>query len=314
MNTKLKNFFVFAFEKLLFLSTYINNLFSTYIENITQHANDPASDFVERFYYKIIIFFYWAIANIKSKILKLIKNIIFQCKLKKIKIYESTFGNTDFRLSTPKLFYSVMKDIANNSNILDFGCGSGACYKNNDIINLIVKSNQKITGIDTNEFAIENFRTNVSRSLLASRMNLKCGNIFTQNFDEKFDCVIFSESAPLLSSDFLVEIVSYIKYNLLKTNGKIIFINNLVENPQFIINFMKPKIKYITTLDFGRVMTVGEFKKLATVNEIKISFEILDSMTIEEIASHYNIAFLYWFFGKLGLKNYLVTQYKITMD
>jgi len=232
----------------------------------------------------------------------------------KIKIYESTFGNDKFKLSTPNLFYSVLKNIPDNSSILDFGCGSGICYKNKRIMNLIEKKNLLVTGIDIDSFAIDEFKKNLKLSLSTDKINLMCGNILKEQFNKKFNYVIFSESAPLLKKCFISEVISHIKMNLLDSSGKVIFINNLVENPQFFVSFIKPKLKYITTLDFGRVLTIEEFNNLAVANKLKISFEILDSMTVEEIAILYNIGFIYKTISRLGFKNYDVNQYKITME
>ena len=294
----------------------MNNIIWAYVENITQEVNNPNStiDIFERFFYNLVIFFYWMIIQMKFIMLKLTEIICTKYKLIQMKIYESIFGNKKFRLSTPNLFYSVLKDIPNNSHILDFGCGSGICYKNKDTVDLIIKRNHKITGIDINLFAIENFMKNVKTSLLTGKINLKCENIFKAKFEKKFDYVIFSESAPLLENDVFTEVVSYIKYNLLNSTGKIIFINNLVENPQFFVSFIKPKLKYITTLDFGRILTLNEFQNLATEVQMKINIEILDSMTVEEIAMSHNIGFIYKIASKFGFKNYDVKQYKITME
>ena len=304
----------FLYKKILLILKFLNNYVSNYIQNITETINDPTVDFVERFFNNIIIFIYWKILYAKITISKLIENIIFLFKLIEIKIYELTFGNTNFKLSTPNLFYSILKDLPNNSKILDFGCGSGISYKKKDTIDLIIKKNHMITGIDINSFAINKFEKKIKFSILDGKINLKCGNIFTEEFNEKFDYVIFSESAPLLTNQFLIKVINHIKHNLLNSNGKIIFINNLVENQQFFVTVIKPKIKYITTLDFGRILTMNEFEKLASDNNMKIKFEVIDSMTVESIAKLFKIDFIYKIVSRFGFKNYDVKEYKITME
>jgi alpha-N-acetylglucosaminidase len=235
-------------------------------------------------------------------------------KLKKIQIYELMFGNKKFRLSTPNLFYSVIKEIPHNSSILDFGCGSGVCYRNIDTINHVVKSNYKITGVDINKVAINKFQNKINSNSLNGRINLMSGDIFTLDFGGKFDYVIFSESAPLLSDNYINNVVSHIKSNLLVPGGKIIFINNLMDNPQNITRFLKPKLKYITTIDFGRVLTKSDFDNLALANDMQVSYKLLDSMTVEQVALFHNIGFIYKIFSKLGFKNYDVDQYKIILE
>ena len=314
MNKYLRQFWLFLYSKILLVTNFFNNMLTNYINYISQQVNDPVTDAFEKFYYNLFIFVYWTILRIKQLIFNLIMLISVEWKFKKIQIYELMFGNKKFPLSTPNLFYSVLKEIPESSNILDFGCGSGICYKNIDTINLIVKSNHKITGIDINKFAINKFQDKINSNSLAGKIDLKCGDIFTMEINKKFDYVIFSESAPLLLPEFLIQVSSHIKTNLLKEGGKLIFINNLAENPQFITRVIKPKLKYITTIDFGRVIVKNEFDNLALANQMKVKFELLDSLTVEQVAKFYNISIIYKIFNIFGLKNYDVAQYKITLE
>ena len=314
MNKYLRQFCLFLYSKIVLISNFINNTMTNYVNYISQEVDKPTTDSFEKFYYNLFIFVYWTILRIKQLIFNLIMLVGVEWKFKKIQIYELMFGNKKFPLSTPNLFYSVLKEIPESSNILDFGCGSGVCYKNINTINLIVKSNHKITGIDINKFAINKFQDKINSNSLADKIELKCGDIFTMEISDKFDYVIFSESAPLLSTEFMIRIVSHIKNNLLRAGGKIIFINNLAENPQFITRVIKPKLKYITTIDFGRVITKDEFDNLALANQMKVKFELLDLMTVEQVAKFYNIRFIYKIFNIFGFKNYDVTQYKITLE
>lgn len=314
MGRNFKKIFIFFYEIMLSILRFIENHVTNYVTTISREVNEPTTDFFERFYYNFFILLYWIVKNVIFSILKFKKYVSMQCKLKKIKIYELTFGNKNFKLSTPKLFYSILKDLPNDSNILDFGCGSGTCYKNEDIVNFIIKTNQNITGIDINSFAIEEFKKNIELCPLAERLNLRCGDVFAEKFNKKFDYVIFSESAPLLENIFVVKVIDHIKTNLLNSNGKIFFINNLVENPQFFVSLIKPKLKYITALDFGRILTVDDFKIFATKNEMSVKFEVLDSMTVEEIAIFFKIPFIYKIVKIFGFKNYDVKQYKIVME
>jgi 2-polyprenyl-3-methyl-5-hydroxy-6-metoxy-1,4-benzoquinol methylase len=314
MNKYLKQFWSFSISKILLIISFINNTMTSYINYITRELDNPNTDSFERFYYNLFIFIYWTIIHIKQLIINLLMVISMEWKIKKIQIYELIFGNKQFKLSTPNLFYSVLKELPPNSTILDFGCGSGVCYKNIDTINLIVKSDFKITGIDINELAIHKFKERVNSNSLTDRINLKYGDIFKMEINEKFDYIILSESAPLLSKDFMIKIIFHIKNNLLKSGGKIIFINNLIENPQFITCFTKPKLKYVTSIDFGRVITKDEFFNLALDNKMNVKFELLDSMTIEQITKYYNIYFIYKIFTIFGFKNYDVMQYKITLE
>jgi len=287
-------------------------LIKNYILNITQELNTKNIDLFERCYYNFIIllycFFMYLIIIIKHIVKYIYEKILFG----KIKIYDKIFGNIKFKLSTPNLFYKVLQDIPANSNIFDFG--SGTSYKNKNTIDLIIKNNYKITGIDIDTFAINQFDKFIISQKLNKNINLLTENIFNLKFNNNFDYVIFSESAPLLNIDFINKLIIFIKENILKPKGKIIFINNLVENPQQIVNYIKPKLIYITSINFGKVMTKNDFIKISNINKMKINFKILDTMTIKEIATYFHILIIYRLFKKIGFKNYLVSQYEVVIE
>lgn len=306
----LVNLFVIFINKIVL---NINNYLHNYINRITLDVANNNLDFFDKFYYNLIIFIYWTIIQLKNLIVNLIIVLNYEFKMKKIQMYELTFGNKKFPLATPTLFYSVLKNVEPNSKILDFGCGSGICYRNIDTIKLINKYNFKITGIDINKLALSKFQNKIEKNSLNDKINLIYGDILTMEL-KKFDYVIFSESAPLMSMNFLNKVVNHIKENLLNDNGKIIFINNLVENPQVITKFLKPKLKYFTTIDFGRVLTKNEFDEFAKSTNMNVKYELIDKMLVSDIASFYKIKFLFLLFQKFGFKNYEVSQHKITFE
>jgi hypothetical protein len=101
---------------------------------------------------------------------------------------------------------------------------------------------------------------------------------------------------------------------LLNENGKIIFINNLVDKPQKITKFLKPKLKYITSIDFGRTLTKLDFDELGYDNNMSVKYELIEKMSVEDISKLYYLNFIYKIFNKFGFKNYDVLQYKITLE
>jgi SAM-dependent methyltransferase len=230
-------------------------------------------------------------------------------------MYEYFFGNPNFRLSTVLLFLHSLKKIELESKILDFGCGSGTYYSNNKVIEIIKKSNLKIEGIDIDPVYIKKCKERVNNSMLENNVNILLKNIFDltiENELDKFDYIIFSESAPLLSSKLLESITEYINKNLIKKEGKIIFINNLVENEDYMIKY-KPLLKYILMIDFGRVLKFKEFDDLSKKINKNIEVNLIDEMSVNEILLFFNLYFLYPLLNLLGVKNYKVKQFEIIM-
>jgi len=324
MNKYIEKISNFIIAKILLLYNYLLTILKNTISFIKKHfdnfvnkaslqINNPNIGSFDKFCYGIIVFTYWLLIQIKKLLLNILSIIKVEYKIKKLKTYELIFGHKNFKLSTPKLFYNVLKDIPAKSHILDFGCGSGICYKNNEIIKLIHNSNLKITGIDIDKHVLLKFKKRIESNILDNKIKLLYGDIFTMELP-KFDYVIFSESAPTMSKDFLKKVVTHIKNNLLTDNGKIIFINNLVENPQFITKFLKPKLKYLTTINFGRALNKQEFENIKNDINMNVKFEIIDSMQVSEIANFFYLGYLFKVLNKFGYKNYDVEQYKITFE
>ena len=149
---------------------------------------------------------------------------------------------------------------------------------------------------------------------LEKNVNILLQDVFEYISLDKFDYIIFSESAPLMSKKFLYKITNHVSDNLLLENGKIIFINNLIENPSLIVKFCKPLLKYIIWTDFGRILKKKEFEELANSLDKKISFEIIGAMSLSNIAKYFKYDYLYWIFNNIGLTNYDIEQYSITLE
>jgi 2-polyprenyl-3-methyl-5-hydroxy-6-metoxy-1,4-benzoquinol methylase len=228
-------------------------------------------------------------------------------------MYDHFFGKKKFPLSTPNLFYNSLKKIESGSRILDFGCGNGICYSNQLIKELVINNNLSIQGIDIDKIYIDKCIKRIKKENLESNIKIRLQDVLAYKEDEsnKYDYIIFSESAPLISNNLLKQIISHMKINLLKPNGKIIFINNLTENPTPIMLKLKPLLKYIVMIDFGRVLTKQEFKNLASNINKNVEFNLIAKMNIKNILNFFNLGWTYYFWRAIGIKNYDVEQYEI---
>jgi len=230
------------------------------------------------------------------------------------KIYDKLFGDTNYILSTPNLLNKVITNFPPNTKILDLGCGNGICYNHKDTINYIKKNNLQITGIDIDPIYIKFCKQRIIDNKLESNVIILLQDVFEYQTLDKFDYIIFSESAPLMSQTFLCKITNYVSDNLLKRKGKMIFINNLLENPSIMVKFFKPLLKYIIWTDFGRVLKKKEFEEIADSLGKKISFKIIGSLSLSNIAKYFKLEYLYMILNKFGLTNYDIEQYSITIE
>jgi len=95
---------------------------------------------------------------------------------------------------------------------------------------------------------------------------------------EKYDVIIFSSSFMLMPYR---EKALEIARDHLTPNGRIFFLMTLYTHKGFLQNMMvyiKPYLKYLTTIDFGQVTYQDEFEKMISDAKLKItSKEVLKS-------------------------------------
>jgi 2-polyprenyl-3-methyl-5-hydroxy-6-metoxy-1,4-benzoquinol methylase len=230
----------------------------------------------------------------------------------KNKFYDYFFGNTDLAISTPRLFERVLINCSKNSYIMDFGCGNGIYYKKDFIKKQILDKNFKITGIDIDNQSIKICKDRIKKNNLSNNINVFCQNILNYKVDEKdkFDYIIFTESLPLINKNLLKEILIYMNEYLLKDNGKIIFINNLVDNDHpKLVAFLKPYLKYFILIDFGRTINKSEMREIANYINKKFEINLLSKNKIYELSL---INLISW--KKYNFIYKLINKYIINLD
>lgn len=286
---------------ILFLNLMFNNI---------NHGELSQFEFI----YKVIMTLYFNFYLLY--VINIFKNFYIKKIIEKIytNIYDYFLGNPEFKLATPKLFNFSLNKIEPNSKILDFGCGNGICYGNKQVQQTIINNNLKITGIDIDSVYIKKCIQRIKDEKLESNINIKLMDIFNYKIlreDEKFDYMIFSESAPLMSNELIISFINHALTYLIKSNGKIIFLNNLMENKNNNMSKYKPLIKYLVMIDFGRVLTKNDFDIISESVNKKIKINLISKMRIKEILRFFYLEWLYIMVKLIGISNYDVEQYEI---
>lgn len=155
---------------------------------------------------------------------------------------------------------------SNNSAILDVGIGNGLMMKNYH--SLIKFKGLKITGIDINKQYLNHCDHLIRTYQLENNIEIFCKPVETYEPQKKgcFDYIFFSMSFMLFNDQKLV--LDRIK-DWLKVGGEIIFFQTMYEERFRLMEFIKPKLKYITTIDFGNVTYEKDF--FALLHEKKLS-------------------------------------------
>ncbi|WP_052507146.1 class I SAM-dependent methyltransferase [Desulfonatronovibrio magnus] len=145
------------------------------------------------------------------------------------------------------------------AQILDVGIGNGVMIKKNH--KLIKEKNLQIIGLDINKHYLEHCRKLISEYSLENQVQVIQESVlkFTPPNNINFDYVFFGQSFMLMSEQ--KEILEKTK-QWLKPEGKVVFFQTMFKNKSKLMEFVKPRLKFLTTVDFGKVTYEKEFYKL----------------------------------------------------
>jgi len=215
-----------------------------------------------------------------------VKNAI---KIYRCATYNFWLGGIHSPITTPNLYKSILEsnDISQNSKILDIGVGSGVYFHYQCITDIIKNKQLKIKGIDIDDDYIQDAQKIVKKKNLNNNVNIECIDLFKYKPQDKFDNILFMESAPVMNQDLIIQMINYIEDNNLKEDkkkGKIIFINNLIENASPFYKFCKKNIVNIpfVNVDFGNTLNRQFFYEIEQKckHRYNINIEVLASQTI----------------------------------
>jgi alpha-N-acetylglucosaminidase len=140
--------------------------------------------------------------------------------------------------------------------VLDVGIGNGLMLRR---WHLTVKAKQlRIVGIDTDAEYVEACKRLITEFELESHVSVL--NVGIESFapvaGEKFDVVFFSMSFMLMRDPRAV--LEKVK-PWLGNSGEILFVQTMFKRRSRVREFIKPRLKYLTTIDFGTPTYESDF-------------------------------------------------------
>ena len=160
------------------------------------------------------------------------------------------------------------------SRILDVGIGNGAMIR---AFHALIRSrNLSITGIDINRCYLDHCSSQIKKWGLEQNITVLHEPVETYEPPVKpwFDFILFSMSFMLLEDPCMV--LDRIR-SWLKPGGRILFFQTMFRDHSFIMELIKPRLKYLTSIDFGRVIYEEEFFRLLRGKGIEVVEDILIS-------------------------------------
>jgi alpha-N-acetylglucosaminidase len=134
---------------------------------------------------------------------------------------------------------------------------------------LIKSKNLNIVGIDINKTYLNHCSSLIDKWDLDDHISIFNAPVEGYEPPEKeyFDFILFSMSFMLFDNQELV--IDRVR-NWLKPNGKVLFFQTMFPKKSPFIEFIKPKLKYFTTVDFGRITYDDEFYKFLGRKKVSV--------------------------------------------
>jgi alpha-N-acetylglucosaminidase len=179
------------------------------------------------------------------------------------------------------LFYKlIIKNVTNlcyknclqcfypDTRILDVGIGNGVMLEN---FHSIIKSkNLKITGIDINKSYLKHCKSLIESYSLDDYIDIyhEAVEQYSPPEPHYYDFILFSMSFMLFDNQQLV--LDLVK-KWIKPDGRILFFQTMYKDKFKLMEMIKPKLKHMTTIDFGVVTYEKDFYNLLEKNGMAVS-------------------------------------------
>lgn len=178
------------------------------------------------------------------------------------------------RDATHRCYQNCLCRIADNSQILDVGIGNGVMLQR--FHKTIRDRGLRITGIDINRCYVDHCSSLIRSFGLENRVCIH--QVPVEHYQppraKSFDVILFSMSFMLFAHQSMV--LDRIK-NWVKPGGRVLFFQTMFRDRNKWLEFIKPKLKYITTVDFGAVTYDQAFFSLLE----KKQFTVLENHLVD---------------------------------
>lgn len=155
---------------------------------------------------------------------------------------------------TSRWYAEVLRRVPQGAALLDVGIGTaGALLANAE---LVKRKGLRVAGIDIDADYVERARQRLADSSLAGRAEVRLESVYDHQ-GGPYDAVYFSGSFMLLPEP---ERALRHACALLGPGGRIFFTQTIQEQPSRWMEILKPMLKRVTSIDFGRVTYEDAFR------------------------------------------------------
>ena len=171
---------------------------------------------------------------------------------------------------TAAWYRAVLDRVPPQCRLLDVGIGTGGALLANAAV--VAAKQLRITGVDVDAAYIDRCRDAVARHALADRIDARHESVY-EHRGGPYDAVYFSASFMLLPD--APAALRHVR-TLLSTSGRIYFTQTFEHRQSATVERVKPLLRAITTIDFGRVTYEADFRETLA----NASYELVGTETL----------------------------------
>jgi alpha-N-acetylglucosaminidase len=161
----------------------------------------------------------------------------------------------------------LLNYVPNGARLLDVGIGNGIMI---ETFHPLIRSKQlRITGIDIDANYLKHCRELVRKHQLGDFIDVcqEAAESYVAPHEGCFDNILFCLSFMLLRDP---SAVLRRAQSWLKSDGQIVFAQAMFRKRSRLVDVVKPKLKYLTTIDFGTAIYEKDFLALLTDRGLSI--------------------------------------------
>jgi len=185
-------------------------------------------------------------------------------------VYTAFFHPTASPVATPHAFVKILDKMPVGSRVLDLGVGSGVYLEHPPVIKLIKERKLIVDGVDISAPNVDICKERIKKAGLEKQFTAICQDVRTlpAASDGQYDAILFMESFPVMSKALFLDIFVKVQRLLKPKTGVNYLYHNLGDEKKLglatmvIGKVMKPTLKLLLGIDFGRLTTKREMDEL----------------------------------------------------
>lgn len=184
-----------------------------------------------------------------------------------IEVFRNRLYRFFIQSATDFCYGNCLEYFPSGSEILDVGIGNGLMI--NNYHQIIKNKHLKITGIDINRHYLNHCGCLIEQYRLEKNIRIfhEAVELFCPPTPRCYDVILFSMSFMLFSNqqEVLDRVLAW-----LKPGGRLVFFQTMFRKRSRLMEFIKPKLKYFTTVEFGSVTYDEYFYQFLRRNRLHI--------------------------------------------